>query len=553
MARIADTEAPNRHREAICSFVAAVDRIDETFPARGQALIVNVGELLTQQARARPNSTALVVDDKRFTYEELDRLANQLANALRVLGVRRGERIAVLALNSLELVVAYWGVPRAGGILVPLNCWLRESELIAILEDCEPRILICDEANTPMGRSIKRRVKSIGAMLGTGEGADSIEHDFVSFLAAQSSNDSVTPPERSVDEALIIYSSGTTGRPKGIVHTHEGLVRTAATMVVDVGFRPDDVFLIFLPLFTAFLETLLPAIYKGACNVLLNKFEPHEVVEAIRRERITAFDNIPTTMQVLLERVNISRSDLHSVRMVYYASAPMPASIIQQWIDRFPNVEAIQFYGLSEFLCVTVQDWKDHFRKPGSVGRPMIGSEVGIVGEGGEELPRGATGEVICRGPYCMKEYWKNWKLTGETIRDGWLFTGDLGWLDQDGYLTLVGRKKEIIITGGVNVSPVEVEAVLLQHRDVREAAVIGVPHEKWGESIHAIVVPRAGAELTVDEIIGFCKDHLASYKKPVSVEFVNSLPKTGIGKVARAELKRKYLVRTAQSDGSKV
>lgn len=502
---------------------------------------MHIGEILAHHARVRPGAPALVDGGTRLTYRELNALANQLANGLRWLGVARGDRVAVLAPNSLDLVLAYWAVPKLGAIVVPLNYWLQVQELAGILEDCAPRVLIATGEYTAAARALRAKVPAIEALLLTQLAEADSEVDLKRLLASHPEVEPEPPATGPDADALLIYSSGTTGRPKGVVHTHGSLARTAATMVLELGLRREDISLNFLPLFTAYLETLLPLTYAGACSVLLKRFEAPAVLETVQRERISVFDNIPTTMQLLLEAPDLSRCDLRSLRMVYYASAPMPPPLIRRWVERFPAIETIQFYGMTEYLCITLQDSADQIRKLGTVGREMIGTRVAIVSHEGDPLPVGATGEVACRGGYRMRGYWGDPLATERVVRGDWLLTGDLGRLDEDGFLTLEGRKKEIIKSGGMNVSPIEVENVLHQHPDILEAAVIGVPHGKWGEAVHAVVVPRAGVRLTPDEVIEHCRRHLASYKKPVSVDFVEALPRTGIGKVARNKLMETY------------
>lgn len=502
---------------------------------------MQVGEIVTHHARVRPTAPALVDGPRRLTYGELNDLANQLANGLRRLGVARGNRVAVLAPNCRELVLAYWAIPKLGAIIVPLNYWLQVQELAGILRDCTPKVLIATGEYAVAGRSLRAEVPAIETVLLNEPSRADSEIAFGPLLASSPAEEPEPPAIGPDDDALVIYSSGTTGRPKGVVHTHGSLVRTAATMVLELGVRRSDIGLIFLPLFTGYLETLLPMTYAGACSVLLNRFDPSAVLEAVPRERVSIFDNIPTTMQLLLEAPELPRHDLSSLRMVYYASAPMPPALIRRWVERFPAIETIQFYGMTEYLCITVQESADQTRKLGTVGRQMIGTQVAILNDDGSPLPAGAVGEVACCGGYRMRGYWGDPAATERVVRGDWLLTGDLGHLDEDGFLTLEGRKKEMIVSGGMKIPPVEVENILHQHPDILEAAVIGVPHPKWGEAVHAVVVARAGIRLTEHDVIEYCRRHLASYKKPVSVDFVEALPRTGIGKVARSKLIETY------------
>jgi acyl-CoA synthetase (AMP-forming)/AMP-acid ligase II len=265
------------------------------------------------------------------------------------------------------------------------------------------------------------------------------------------------------------------------------------------------------------------------------------VWETVAREQVTHFDGVPTTMRLLLQCPNLESYDTSSLRLVSYASEPMPAATITAWLETFPHVEAVQFYGMIEFLCVTVQKPWEQLSRLGTVGKTMLGNDLRVVDDEGHDVPVGTVGEVICRSDCAVRGYWQSPELTGQAVRDGWRYTGDLGKLDGDGYLTLVGRKKDIIISGGMNVVPAEVEGVLYQHPAVAEAAVIGRPDPDWGEAVHAVIALKSEASATAEELIQFCAGHLSGYKKPRSVEFLPSLPKTGIGKISRKALQDRY------------
>jgi acyl-CoA synthetase (AMP-forming)/AMP-acid ligase II len=310
-------------------------------------------------------------------------------------------------------------------------------------------------------------------------------------------------------------------------------------MTIELGLRETDVTLHFLPMFSSNLEHLLPLSFIGATHVILRKFDPPTVWEAVGQERVTHFDGVPTTMRLLLQCPDLASYDTSSLRLISYASEPMPAATITAWLETFPHVEAVQFYGMIEFLCMTVQKSWGQLSRLGTVGKPMLGNDLRVVDEEGRDVPVGTVGEVVCRSACAVRGYWQAPDLTRQAVHDGWRYTGDLGKLDKDGYLTLVGRKKDIIISGGMNVVPAEVEGVLYRYPAVSEAAVIGRPDTNWGEAVHAVVALKPGA--TAEELIRFCADHLSGYKKPRSVEFLPSLPKTGIGKISRKALQDRY------------
>jgi acyl-CoA synthetase (AMP-forming)/AMP-acid ligase II len=356
--------------------------------------------------------------------------------------------------------------------------------------------------------------------------------------------------EIEVDDACVLfYTSGTTGRPKGAIHTHKSLI-AEATRVPHRDLGSDDVALCVMPFFHVggAAAYLFPAFACGATLVVHRSFDETQVLQAIEKEKITYIYLVPAMIIRLLEHPDLDTYDLSSLRSVAYTGAPMPIEALKKGIDRFGQV-FIQFLGQTETLNLTVLKKQDHKVKGSpqetkrleSAGKPLAADELRIVDEQGQDVPPGEAGEIIARSDRVMQGYWQAPQETAKTIKDGWLYTGDVGQMDEDGYVYIVDRKKDMIISGGENIYSREVEEVLYMHPAVIEAAVVGTPDEKWGESVKAVLVLKPGASASEEEIIDFCKEHLASYKKPRSVEFWDGLPRTGSGKVRKNEIRERY------------
>ncbi|MFN8583465.1 MAG: AMP-binding protein [Gemmatimonadaceae bacterium] len=344
-------------------------------------------------------------------------------------------------------------------------------------------------------------------------------------------------PVAPTDPALILFTSGSTGRSKGAVHTHGGLATTALTMVLELELADAERTLHFLPLFSSCLEHLLPLTMARATHVVLSHFDAGAVWDTARNQAITHFDAVPTTLRRLLDAAPAEIPP--SIQMISYASERMPDALITALLERMPGVKFVQFYGMIEHLCLTVLEPADQLRKIGTVGRPMYGAQLRIHADHGDGT---GAGEIFARSPTLFAGYWRDDAATDMVVRDQWMRTGDVGRFDADGFLHLEGRVKEIIKTGGFTVVPTEIEAALMTHPSVRDAAVVGVPDEEWGEAVHAFVILAPGASVSDAELKSCVRDRLASYKCPKTIHLVTELPRTGIGKIARRVVRDQLL-----------
>jgi long-chain acyl-CoA synthetase len=505
---------------------------------------VNVGALLANAVRAHAPRTAVRYGEARLDYAELGRRTASFGTGLLALGLSPGDRVAVFAANSDAYVVALVGALRAGLAVVPVNARLHPRELAYVLEDARCGALVYGaerrgEVEAAIGGlDVPVLVRAGGA--GPGRQLEAV-------LAAgdAAARDADVAPD---DVAWLFYTSGTTGRPKGAMLTHRNLVAMTMSCLADVcSFQPEDVVLHAAPLSHGSGLYLLAALARGADNVILNepRFEPDAVLSTVAREQVTVIAFVAPTMIVRLLDGDPA-IDTSSLRCVVYGGAPIHAEHARAAVARFGRV-LVQIYGQGESpMTITYLRAEDHDPDdptglvPAGIARTDV--EVRVVDDADRELPAGAEGEVVVRGDVVMAGYWRNPEATERALRGGWLHTGDIGRFDEHGQLFLLDRKHDMIISGGSNIYPREVEEVLVLHPGVHEAVVFGVPDREWGESVAAAVVPVPGAELAPDRLIAFCREHLASFKKPRHVLLVDALPKNAYGKVLRRELRESFL-----------
>ena len=494
-------------------------------------MTLNLGMILASSARERPDHVAVRLNEDGRTYSELDSGARAIAAGLRERGLGPGDHVALMAPNVPEFTLAYFGILYAGCSVVPLNILLQPPEVQYHVEDSDSKLLI---AHPLFGEAAAAGADAAGVpLIWTGGQAPNLDG-----LASDPPLDGPHPTQES-DTAVILYTSGTTGKPKGAELTHSNLVLNCSGVVPRLmPLAPDDVALGTLPLFHSFGQTCIQnaTLACGGTMTLLPRFTPQEALEIIQRDRVTVFAGVPTMYFAILNHEGGEKYDLSSLRYCMTGGAPMPVEVMRSFEQKYP-VQILEGYGLSETSPVASFNVPDKPRKPGSIGYPVWGVDLGIVDEKDALLPDGERGEIVIRGHNVMKGYYKRPEANAEALRNGWFHTGDIGIRDADGSYRIVDRVKDMIIRGGFNVYPREVEEVLYAHPAVIEAAVIGVPHESHGEEVKAVVALRAGETLTADELIAYCKQRIAAYKYPRIVEFIDALPKGPTGKILKREL----------------
>ena len=508
----------------------------------------NVGLLLAKRAALSPTLEALVEVEsgRRFTYAALDARASRTAQALRGLGVAPGDRVALLLMNSVEFVETFFALAKLGAIVVPLNWRLVPDELAFILKDSGATVLVFGgdfEATVSelRGRGAGATAVREWVHVGSAESRPGFAHAYDALQAAASPE---TPPVgASAEDALyIMYTSGTTGLPKGVVHTHDSALWSVLTVNATADARYRDRYIIALPLFhVGALNPLTSNVHRGVTNLLMRAFDPKRVWETVERERVTSMLAVPAMLNFMREaRANApSQTDFSSLRWIMSGAAPVPVTLIEEYTKL--GIEIHQVYGLTESCgpaCLTSPE--DAIAKAGSTGKAFFHTEVRVVDEAGRDVAFGESGEVIVRGRHVMKGYWNRPEATAETIRDGWLHTGDLATIDAEGFIYIQDRKKDMIITGGENVYPAEIENVILAHPKVRDVGVIGQPSAKWGESPAAIVV-RGDDALTEADVLAWCAGKLARYKLPKRVHFVDEIPRNPSGKILKRVLRERF------------
>ncbi|MFO1394067.1 MAG: long-chain-fatty-acid--CoA ligase [Steroidobacteraceae bacterium] len=488
---------------------------------------------LEHARRTAPTRLAVVDGDFSCTFAELHERCARLAGAMASLGLARGDRVAILARNSHEYLEAYVGLPAAGYAIVPLNTRHSPTELEYAVRDAGARVLITDRDAGTLGSVVERVVR-------TGD-------EYEALLAA------ATPDrlgEHVTEQSLsgLYYTGGTTGASKGVMLTHRNLIANAQMWMSHVPARRHDVFLIAAPLFhAAGTAPVLANIWSGVPQVMVPAFDPGAALDLIEWHRCTLSIMVPTMLAALTEEQRLRPREASTLRLVVHGGSPIATQLLRRAGETFPGLELGEVYGATELspiatLLIGEAEWLDHPRAR-SCGQPARGTRIRIASRDGRTLPQGEVGEVLVRGPQMMPGYWNKPEQTAAALRDGEYWTGDLGYMDDEGYLFLVDRSKDMIISGGENIYSSEVEDVLYRHEAVLEAAVFGVPDDKWGEAVHAVVVPRAGHEhVDPAELIAFCRDRIAHYKVPRGIDLRREpLPKSGPGKVLKRELRAPY------------
>jgi fatty-acyl-CoA synthase len=509
--------------------------------SRSRRLVL--GEILARNARREPDRTALVYGDSSLTFAELDTRVNRLANALADRGVRRGDHVAVLMYNSLEVIESFFACQKLGACPVPVNFRLAPSELAYILEDSEAVGVLTDGQLTPLALESTAGLDTVRFVVTTGEaiaGSESYEE-----LVASGSSEAPDADVEEGDLAFLMYTSGTTGRPKGAMLTHQNLVTNTINWSIEMEARPGDIWLSGLPLFhIGGVNGVLPFIYlAGTCIITPStNFDPRESLRLLERHRVTMCYFVPTQWQEICSLPEATEIDTSVLRRALWGASQAPPSTLELLVKTFPAVGIVNAFGQTEMssnTCFLKAD--DAVRKMGSVGLPAVNVEVRIVDDQGEDVPVGEIGEIVYRGPTVMKGYYRKEQATADAFRGGWFHSGDLVRQDDEGFIYVVDRVKDMIISGGENIYPAEVERAVERHPAVREVAVVGVPHPRWVETPVAVVVAEGSAQPETDEVLEFIRSDLASYKKPSAVVYVDALPRNASGKILKRDLRDAY------------
>ena len=504
---------------------------------------LNLATILREAARSEPDKKALLFDGGSVTYAELDAASDRFAAGLRGRGMQPGDAIGLQLPNLPQYVIAYYGILKAGCVVVPMNVLFKAGEVGYILQDSEARMLVTwvGSVEEAAKGAADAGVQELYVVSLPGMPRPDVGRPFEQLLATPVQGRPPLHPTDPGDTAVIVYTSGTTGRPKGAELSHFCVYMNADTPGRLFGYVENDISLVMLPLFHVYgmASVLNVAVHFGATMTLIPRFDPVKVMEVIQRDRATVFVGVPTMFISVLHHPDRGKYDLSSLRVAVSGGAPIPAEVIDEWERTFPGVVILEGYGLSETCSTATFNVSEEERRVYSVGKPIYGVEVEIWDSGLNPLPPGEehVGEVVVRGFDVMTRYHNNPQATEEAFAGGFLHTGDLGYVDEDGFLFIVDRKKDLIIRGGYNVYPREVEDVVYQHPAVMEAAVVGIPDERLGQEVKAYVALRPGQRATEAEIIEFVKERVASYKYPRSVEFREHLPMNATGKILKREL----------------
>jgi long-chain acyl-CoA synthetase len=494
------------------------------------------------------DKTAFLFGDRNRTWAEVaDRVA-RLAGALKDLGVGKGDRVAVLMLNQDRYLELYLGTAWAGAAIVPLNIRWSAIENEDALRDSRPQILVTDSTFAPVGVELARKLDGIRLVYSDDAGADLPALNYEEIISTASP----VPDAEAGDGDLagIFYTGGTTGRSKGVMLSHRNLMGNSRNMLAERLTHEHAVYLHAAPMFhLANSAEMYLNFLAGSCNAIVRAFTPDGVARAIERYKVMHTLLVPTMVQMLVDHPSVDEYDLSSLRSVLYGASPMNEAVMERAMKKLPNVEFTQAYGMTELSpCATVLPWQDHLgeaRKKGrhrSAGRPTFMVDVRVVDANDRPVPPGTVGEIVARGENVMMGYWERPEETAKAVVDGWMHTGDGGYMDEDGYVYIVDRIKDMIISGGENVYSAEVENCVAQHPAVAQCAVIGIPSDQWGEAVHAIVVRKKGTAVTSEDIIVFCRERIAVYKCPRSVDIRDDmLPQSGAGKILKRELRAPF------------
>jgi len=516
---------------------------------------MNTTEFLLITGSIVPDRPAISCEGKKVTYAEVSDRVNRLANALIGLGVQKGDMVSILQVNCSQFVEAYFAVAKVGAIFVPLNFRAKSDELSYMLNNCEAKVLLVGERYVDLVNDMRSQLSKAEHFICIESKPDGmLNYD---ELLASASPEEVFVEIDDDDVTILMYTAGTTGRPKGVPLTHNSFSMYVLNNVTPVDLEIEETNLLTVPLYhVAGVQAVMAAVYGGRTLAMLKQFEVKEWLKTVQEQKANRAMLVPTMLKRVVDCEDFDKYDLSSLRVITYGAAPMPFEVIKKAIDMFPGVMFINAFGQTETAStITSLGPDDHVitgsdeekalklkRLQSSIGRPMDDVEIKIVDDDGKEVPIGVVGEILAKGPRVMSGYWKDEEKTAKALTaDGWLRTSDKGYVDEEGYIYLAGRGDDMIIRGGENISPGEVEDVLYAHPKIDEAAVIGVPDPDWGQEPKAVVVLKGGETATGEEIMEFCRERLSSFKRPRYVTFIGELPRTSTGKVLKRDLREKH------------
>lgn len=507
-----------------------------------------LGDILRRNAKLYPDKTAIIYGEKKISYRGIDKRVKKLAKGLLANGIQKNDRIGLLEHPCPQFIELYIAVPKIGAVLVPLNCRLSGRELKYIINDAKVKMLIIGNEFANTIDLIMQDLKTVTSIYCIEDSPAHIKN--YSDLIETSLTEHVALDVKEDEVAVQMYTSGTTGKPKGAMLTHKNLMSNNTGRIIDLKLDANDTFLSCIPYYHVAAEYPLIILYVGGTLVIHRDFDPHRLLRDIRAKKPSILLLVPSMINFVLQYIenHPGNYDFSSIRLLIYGASSMPVAILKKAIETF-QCGFIQSYGLTEaspgvtFLMAEdhiLQGSKDQIKRLASCGKEVFNVEVRIVNKADADVEPGEIGEIIVKGDNVMKGYWQLPMETEKSIKNGWLYTGDMGTVDEKGYIFIVDRKKDMIISGGENIYPREVEEVLYEHPAILEAAVIGIFDDKWGESVKAFVVLKPQEKVSGNEIISFCKKNMASYKKPKSVEFMDSLPRNPTGKVLKNKLREK-------------
>ena len=515
---------------------------------------MNTTDFLMIASSIVPDRPAIIFEGKKFTFGQLNERSNRLAHALTKLGIKKGDIVAILQVNCNQYLETYYAVAKLGVIFAPLNFRAKADELTYMLNNCEARILLVGERYLDMVQTMRPNLPKVEQYVSIDKKVDGML--YYEDLLAKASPEDVFSEIDDNDVTMLMYTAGTTGRPKGVPLTHNSFVTYMLSNVTPVDPEIEETNLLTVPLYhVAGAQAVLAATYGGRTLAMMRQFEVKEWMKTVEQTRANRAMLVPTMLKRVIDDPEFSNHDLSCLKVITYGAASMPFEVIKKAIDVFPGVMFINAFGQTETAStITALGPEDHVisgteeqkqkklkRLQCSIGKPMDDVQVRIVDESGKELPTGEVGEIIAKGPRVMSGYWKDPEKTAKALKGGWLHTGDKGYMDDEGYIYLAGRGDDMIIRGGENISPEEVENVLYSHPAIEEAAVIAVPSVEWGQEPKAVVVLKKGQKASPEELIEFCRQKLSSFKRPRYVVFVNELPRTSTGKVLKRVLREQH------------